>query len=99
MRPKPGPSALRNHWLLAHRVFGILSLIGAWTAIFLGVYIGHLSPYELGYVAWLVPICLSIGLFLIADVVLTLMGPSNASSGKVEEGKVEEKETSLAARC
>ena len=73
IRPTPTAS-IRTYWNLAHHNLGRVTVLSAWTTVYLGIYIAHGSPtYELEYNQWLVPVAVVMGCMVLADIVLSIL--------------------------
>lgn len=74
IRPHPGDSFLRRAWEGTHRNLGRVAIVSGWIVSILGYYIGHSNPnYQLSASQWLVPIITFILIFIILDIILTVL--------------------------
>ena len=77
---RPAPTATRRpFWNLAHHNLGRVTLLAAWTVLYLGVYIAH-GGYNFSYAAWLAPITVVMGGMVLMDVTLSLLRPRFADT-------------------
>ena len=77
---RPAPTATRRpFWNLAHHNLGRVTLLAAWTVLYLGVYIAH-GGYNFSYAAWLAPITVVMGGMVLLDVTLSLLRPRFADT-------------------
>ncbi|GAX80927.1 hypothetical protein CEUSTIGMA_g8362.t1 [Chlamydomonas eustigma] len=75
IRPNP-TSHIRPKWNLLHQWLGRVTILAAWTTVYLGVYMAHESPvFQLSYVTWLVPITTVMGLLVLLEGCLTVLRP------------------------
>jgi len=81
---RPAPDApQRKYWNMMHHYLGRLTIVVAWTAVYLGIYIFHEAPnYQASYTQWLVPVAVVMGTLVIVDIVLTLLRSLRGSEEK-----------------
>ena len=80
IRPKPD-SQVRPQWNMLHHWLGRLTIVSAWTTLYMGIWIAHASlTYQASYMYWLVPAAVVSGALVLADLALTLLGPSQGSA-------------------
>lgn len=80
VRPKPDAGRLRAAWSLAHFNSGRITLLAALANVGMGIYLA-VTMFGNSVTAWAVPVCVSVGLVLLADVALTLARRRSGGSG------------------
>ena len=71
VRPKPD-ARVRPHWNMLHHWLGRLTIVSAWTTLYMGIWMAHTSTaYQASYTYWLAPIVAVMGTMLLVDICLT----------------------------
>lgn len=73
LRPGMG-SRLRRWWNPLHWTSGRITLLLAWSNLFIGIYLFHASIYATAYAPWLGPTVAAIGALLATHAVLDVLG-------------------------